>query len=478
MIHLKIERRGGASVALRDRKIKLPEEEPEARQEKPKKQKKEKIKVKRQKSEGDLRPLGRIIYLLMTAKEKLCASGLVSKKLAGERALIKARSGGCEDGYADYALKLRLIRTLLCILLVAAILLGLIFSGGRLGIDDLYYMAMDIGHMNSYTESSSGILNYTQTQTNCDFALYKKGLAVAGNSEVKIFNSTGRVTLTSGDIFSNPVIVTSNKYVLVYDLGGNKFSVYNSFKRLHTFTFDGKISYASMCEDGGFAVAVSSQDYNSVVYMYDEDCNKIGTYSCNEYVISAQMSQNGKYTAVLATSAKNGKMTSKITVLKKNGKKIYSQFNTDDVTPYKCEILDNNRIAVFCSDRMVVYSLKGKMKQEYMYNDSRLSYISFGEDAISLLFEDDLINGQNTLVVLNKNGRCIYSGKIQGSFTDICMYKDCVFLLTNNGICKFNFRTKVTVFEEATDTFGKILVCDKNRVLLCTHSRGIYFNIE
>lgn len=462
-------------MALRNKKMKPPEEETADGQKPPKK---EKTKVKKQKSEGDLKPLGKIVYLVTTAKERFCSSGFVSNKLAEERALIKARSGGCEGGYAEYALKLRLIRVLLCVLLVISVLLGLIFSGGRLGIDDLYYMAMDIGRMNSYTESSSGTLNYTQTQTNCDFALYKKGLAVAGNSEVKIFNSTGRVTLTSGDIFSNPVIATSNKYVLVYDLGGNKFSVYNSFKRLHTFTFDGKISYASMCGDGGFAVAVSSRDYNSVVYTYDEDCNLLGTYSCNEYVISAQMSQNGKYTAVLATSAENGKMTSKITVLKKNGKKVYSQFYTEDVTPYKCEILDNNRIAVFCSDRMAVYSLKGKLKQEYLYNDSRLSYISFGEDAVSLLFEDDLINGQNTLVVLNKNGKCIYSGKIQGSFTDICMYKDCVFLLTNNGICKFNYKTKVTVFEEAADTFGKILVCDKNRALLCTDSRGIYFNIE
>lgn len=438
---------------------------------------KEKIKkTHKVRSEDELSFAGKTIFVIESSINKFKKTKPVNLILSKERAYIKAKSGK-EDGYAEFAFKMKVVKIILYILLVLTVLLGLAFSKGRMNVDDIYYMAMDIGYMNSYSEQTSETLNYTKAQNNSDFALYKKGLAVASNSEITIFNATGRVTLSSGDIFSNPVIVTSDKYLLVYDLGGSKFSVYNSFKRLHSVTLDGKISYASMCEGGGFCVSVKTKDYNSVVYTYDEDCNRLGSYSTNKYVISSEMSQNGKYTAVLATSAQNGKMTSDITVLKEGKDTAYSKFDTADVTPYTCRIIDNDRIAVFCTDRLLVYSLKGKLKNEYIYPSSTLSYVSFGDDSMAILFQDDLINGQNKLVVLDKNGKIAYEGQISGNFTDMEIFKDYVFLLTNNGICKFNYKTNSTVVKNGVDTYGQILVCDSDRVLICTDSRGIYFNI-
>lgn len=433
-------------------------------------------KVKKKKRDKDISLVGRAIFTVTQAKDRLDRSAPVRKIVEEQRAIIKARTG-TDTGYADYALKLRLFRMMLCILLVVGILFGLIFSSGRLALDNLYYTALDVGYMNSYSETSTGVLNYTKTQISGDFALYKNGLAAVGNSEVKLFNATGRVTLTSGDIFANPVIVTSNKYILIYDLGGNKFSVYNSFKKIETVTLAGNIASASMCADGGFAIVEKTRDYNSVVHLYGEDCDLIGTYSSNKYVLSAEMSQNGKFTAVLSAYANDGEMNGYLTVLKKN-KKIYTEIDMGDITPYTCSFISDKNIAVFCSDRVLVYTVKGKLKGEYLYPDSRLSYVSHTDGAVSLLFEDDIINGRNTLAVINKNGKVLYEGKLQGSYTDMQIYDDFVFLLTNNGICKFNYKTKMMTFKEGTDTFGQILVCDKNRVLLCTDSRGIYFEME
>ena len=433
----------------------------------------EEKKVKKQRTDGDIGPLAKAIFYIERLRELTPIQKVISK----ERTMVKARCGS-DTGYADYALKTRLIRKLLVVVLVIAVLLGVIFSAGRLDIDNVYYSAMDIWYMNSYSESSTSTLNYTKAPISEDFALYKNGLVAASGSEVKIFNATGRVTLTSGDIFATPTIVTSNKYVLVYDLGGNKFSIYNSFKNIWTVTLDGSIAYASMSEGGGFAVVEKTQDYNSVVHIYDDDCNRVSTYSTNQYVISAEMSQSGRYTAVVSASAKNGEMTSKLTVLKQNKKKTYAQIDIGNLSPYTCKFISDNRIAVFCSDRVCVYNLKGKLKGEYMYPDSRLSYISYADGGLSLLFEDDLINGKNTLIVLNKNGKSIYSGQMSGSFTDMEMYDNYVFLLTNNGIYKFNYKTKITTIKKSADTFGELLVCSKDKVLLCTDSRGIYFDME
>lgn len=420
---------------------------------------------------------GKIIFRASQTIERLEQAAPIRKTIDRERASIRARCGS-DEGYASYALALNITRIFLVVILIISIILGLMFSGGRFKVDNIYYMSRDIAYMNSYSERAANILNYTKAQQNGDFGLYKNGLAVACNSEVKLFNATGRVTLTSGDIFACPVIVSSNKNLIVYDLGGSKLSVYNSFKKLRTLTFDGGIADVAMSENGNFAVAVKSQNYNSVVHIYNDGCEEISTYSSNKYTVSTQMSPDGKYIAVIGATASSGSMSAQLTVLKGSKNKIYAQLDIGELTPYTCRILDGDRVAVICSDRVCVYSLKGKLKGEYIYPDAQLSYISSGEDSLSLLFEDDLVNGQNTLTVLNKNGRSVYSGAIRGTFTDMQMYGDHVFLLTNNGITKFNYKTKITTFKQSENTFGRILACDKGRVLLCTDSYGIYFDIE
>lgn len=419
----------------------------------------------------------RVIFRTTQTLERLDRSAPISKAVEKERAAVRARCG-TDEGYAGYAIILNITRKLLVAVLVIAIILGLIFSFGRFKIDNIYYMSRDIAYMNSYSEKSANILNYTKAQQSGDFCLYKNGLAVACNSEIKLFNATGRVTLTSGDIFANPVIAVSNKNLIVYDLGGSKLSVYNSFKRLRTVTFEGSIADVSMSENGNFAVAVKSQNYNSVIHLYDDSCEEIGSYSSNKYTVATCISESGKYIAVVGATASNGSMSAQLTVLKKNKGKIYTQIDMGTLTPYTCEMLDDDRIAVICSDRVCIYSFKGKLKGEYIYPDSRLSYISSSNESLSLLFEVDLVNGQNTLTVLNKNGKDVYSGAMRGTFTDMQMYGDYVFLLTNNGISRFNYKTKITTFNQSENTFGKILACNDSRVLLCTDSYGIYFDIE
>lgn len=441
---------------------------------------KDKVKKSRKNTQDDGSSIsfaGKCIFYISKAVNTLRDSTPIKRAVSRQKELVKARCG-TDSGYAATAVGMRLSRILLIIALVITILLGVIFSAGRLAVDNVYYMALDIGYMNSYNEKPTGKLNYTKPQHSGDYALYKNGLVSASNNEIKIFNATGRVTLTSGDIFAEPVIVTSNKYFIVYDLGGHKFSVYNSFKRIETVSLDGKIAYAAMCEDGDFVIVEKTQDYNSVVRTYNESCELVSKYSTSGYALSAEMSENGKYTAVLTTSVKDGEMSAKLTVLKQNRKRVYAEVELEGVTPYECRFIDNNRIAVVCADRAYIYSINGKLKGEYTYPEGRLAYVSYTQGSMALLFEQDVVNGRNSLAVIGKNGKLQYSEKIQGSFTDMQVYDNYVFLLTNNGIYKLNYDTGIMTVREGKDTFGKILVCDKNKILLCTDSRGIYYNME
>ena len=98
-----------------------------------------------------------------------------------------------------------------------------------------------------------------------NFTLYRGGVAAVSPSRLSIFTSTGRRTLNITSGFSSPYMVSSGKYLLVYDTAGTTFSVYNSFARVYTETLDYPVTDACFLENGGFVIVTRSADSRSVV---------------------------------------------------------------------------------------------------------------------------------------------------------------------------------------------------------------------
>ena len=63
------------------------------------------------------------------------------------------------------------------------------------------------------------------------FASIGNGFALCGNSGVQLFSSTGRTTCTDSLKFKNPIMVSSDKYALIYDSGNYELAVYNAFSQ-------------------------------------------------------------------------------------------------------------------------------------------------------------------------------------------------------------------------------------------------------
>ena len=85
---------------------KIKKEKAQAIEKKPKKEKRQKIK--RDKSLFDS-----FLFFVAQLKSKLDRSAPVKKVVSEQREIIKARAG-TDTGYANYALKLRLLRIILC----------------------------------------------------------------------------------------------------------------------------------------------------------------------------------------------------------------------------------------------------------------------------------------------------------------------------------------------------------------------------
>lgn len=372
--------------------------------------------------------------------------------------------------YAAVSVCAGVIRTISAVLLVVFSVAILIFGRNTVSIDKVYYLFRDIYSMNSVGENDAELLNYSLPSSNQDFALYKKGLCSAGDGEIKLFTATGRVTVTLGSEMSNPRALASDSFVLIYDAGGNDFSLYNSFKKLYGESMNGKISVAAMSDKGRFAVVSSADNYRSQINLYNNNFSRIATYNKNDYVIDAKFDGSGRYLAVLSLNSSDGDFLSSITVYDTNKNKVYSSVSVHGVLSFEFDFDSSDRLFVTCSDRVLIFDKKCKQRGEYKFPDGTLKGVASGEGGVALIFENDPIYGKNTVYVVDNNGELDTSFEFIGDVLDIKYSDRYVYLLDSDSIQRVDVKNKSRFRSECFSEEAIILVCDRDKVMVCTPS--------
>jgi hypothetical protein len=173
---------------------------------------------------------------------------------------VKKNYDGKTDIYlAKASYRYAYIKRILCVALV--IVIALFILSGALSYEKLYYLAKDIKLANDYVNSELDTITYNvgNSQT---FATYREGLAIASRERFSIFTSGGRELLSFDHSYGNPALASSEKYILLYDVGGKQFSLYNSFSKVYDKTLENSIYGASISKKGTFAIITRSKDYD------------------------------------------------------------------------------------------------------------------------------------------------------------------------------------------------------------------------
>ena len=369
----------------------------------------------------------------------------------------------------------------MCCIIALCILLSiiLIFGGSIFSYEKVYYMFKDIEYINSFNEGRPQTLSYSKPLTNQNISVFKDGLAVASDSEIKLFTSTGRATLSIGSEYSNPKITTSDSYALIYDQGNRSFSVYNSFVCLYSERLNFPISSAHMSSRGDFCIVTKSKDYGSLVKVYGSDFRGEYEYSRNDYIVSAKLSNDGKYLAVASLDTENGVGKTSITLIRSGKDKVVFEISLTNSVPYDIAFLSNERIAVICESFAYVYDLNGKLQTEYKY-PHKLSDIAFGNDGFALVF-DASASGEGYIVsAFDKNGRAVRSFAVDNGVFDVKIHAENIFLLCDREIRRYNSARLTDEYESVSfsEEDAILTVFSSGEIMACTPSVAYYISFN
>jgi len=378
-----------------------------------------------------------------------------------------------EDNYFSFlSIKYNNASNIIFVLLVVVFVITLIFNSQLLTYTNFNYLFRDI---NSAAEAAGD--NYKSiSYTNDELRVVKKyrgGIITASSNDVAIYTATGRRTLFKSESFCSPQISASKKYAIVYELGAKKYNVYNSFAKVGGDELKHSISYATVADNGWFAVVTRDTDHTSVVYLYDDDMNLKNTYSfANANVFMVDIDANGKKIAIFKTSTNIDKFATEIMVCESGKKDIL--FDTSVSNGIVCGggFTENGNIQLVATDGYFLLDDNGRVISHSLF-DYNISRVSVASNGCAVALTCNKGEAKNKILVFDQNGKSTYDTEITGSIIDMEYYDGFVFINQGDTVLRLHSKKDISTVK-LSDEGGDIIVYDSNNILLCCQTKAKY----
>lgn len=312
-------------------------------------------------------------------------------------------------------------------------------------------------------------------QSNMSFTLYKGELAVAGNRTLKMYNFRGSETRSYEHGYSDPVLVSSEKYLLSYNVGTPSYSVYTSIARIHSGDAPGNIESAHMNSKGDYLLVCRSTDTKYVIYTYDSAFNPIAEYSKSRYVTSAAIGNDG---GVVITSFDSDGIAydCRIELYRDGSIEPDSTYSMAGIFPVKCGVWNNGGYFVICTDRVLFFDKSGALLRS---EESSFDYTSFSqsEDFLALSHDNDSLGSASSLVLYDNKGNEVLSKSFDGSISSVSVGNDNVYAITNSTAYMLSIDSGETK-SKSTDDGNAVLVSYGDFCVMCGKegAKGLLFS--
>ncbi len=366
-----------------------------------------------------------------------------------------------------YAYVKRIISVLIILVLIAFVL------SGNIAYSKFYYLAKDIRLASDFVNSSHDTITYNVGNSQ-SFVAFRSGIAVASRERLSIFSAGGKELFSANHSFGNPSLKANDKYVLLYDVGGKQYALYNSFSKTNEGTLNNVIYGASVSESGTFALITKTDKYDSVVSVYQQNGTKYDYNFANGRVYSVSLSENGLQFAVLLVFSDGADIRTEIRVYKLGSNDYSAKDLTFKGIPYEVKILNNGNILAVGAKGVNAFSSSLSLLGEYL-TDKEIYAYAFGDDNIAISHVSDN-EGKTDVVILNQRGkiekRFLHSDRV----IDVAVYKDYLFVQKISGFERTNIALGTTEKIELIGTDFKMIASDKDTLIICNDSYANFLN--
>ncbi len=364
---------------------------------------------------------------------------------------------------------------ILYVVLTVFVLVSLMINSEWITYENFYYFFSDMGDYITASDSEIEDVIYKADRKQA-FSMYGGKFAVAGNSGMKLYTSSGRLIIDDDDEISNPKLRESDRYLLMYDHGNTEFRIYNIFTEAFSANTDFAIYGADVADSGDFALVTADNKNSFAVHVYNNKFKLQKTYGKNGYVVDVAISSTGSSLAILSYSASGGEMNTEIYITRTDRAEPLSVVELDGSMPLYCEFTDMDRLIVVCDDAVYSFSSTGTKILELKFEKGTQTLLAdVNEHGAAVVTKS---SDKYELTVLDKSGNRVYNNALTDTVESVAICGGTVFIDTDDKIQKLDLLTRRIDEIEFSMPNAVMLAKSDNELLICLPNRVEYINFS
>lgn len=306
---------------------------------------------------------------------------------------------------------------ILCLAVFGGVLL--LKFGEYITYDNFVYLMRDF---NSVTENASDYTEVSyQAQESDVYVPFRDGFAAVGNSRVEVFDVGGTTLLNDAVSLSYPAAATSEKYLLVYDIGGTTYSIYNSITRVVKYETDMPIVSASVADDGSYIIVTEGKESKYLVKLYNSAFKLKMTVRKDKYVTDASISRDGDVFTVASVYEEGARFMGEIAFYKRGSDSEMASFTYNTSMPVSVASHTDGGFTVLFDDAVRFYNQKGESMGEHLLSGEKITYFESRDSGSLLVCEANSIGTENRVYAFDGEGKITFDRMVASRVYGACM---------------------------------------------------------
>lgn len=370
---------------------------------------------------------------------------------------------------------IRFARVLILLVMAVTAMLLIFINRDRISMDNFKRLAakIDLG-VYSTNVKDNAVIDYDY-DASAKIKAYKDGIARVSRENLVITDNIGTQFQSVLTGFNDPQILTTLKYVCVFDRGSNRLIITDSFSVVFDTTLEYNIVNVSMNDNGYLAVVTESEAYKNHVIVYNssfEEVYKIN--SMTRYIVSADISPDNKRVIVSSVYSKGESVISQINCYSlKESESLWDVNFENSVCVDVIAKTDGTFVGLF-EWGVCVLDKNGKEKYRHNLQNEILQAYSIGDDKNNIIVTSASHSGISTVTVFNNNGKEVSKTQLDFSVTSVDYKSGNIALLGVDNIYLYNTTGKQLSTRPNPNDATRVIFSDKTSVVSVSASSAVY----
>lgn len=359
----------------------------------------------------------------------------------------------------------------LMIALLFYIVCVMLFFGEYVTYDNLKYLVRDWSAMSLPGNEDFTNIVYNGTD-GMSFRYFRNGLAVCDVDSFLYYDNMG-IQLIDDDLnYANPAAISSDKYLLIYDVGGEEYAVYNQLTQIIAREAEGRIITGDIADDGSLILVTRSRETRFVVGVYNAAFNKTMNIYKENYVLDAAVSPNGKQIIICSAVPAETDFNAEVEICRSGSSERVALMTYEHTMPLDVLAADDGFI-LLCDNGIYFFDYEGHITKSAGFDGMSLTYADINNVTSAVVGSVNALGSENHVMIFDVNGNPLFDKVIRSRVTGIYASRNAddalAYFTTTDSVVKIMpDGTTVEHKPESGDVLSVIpldkdaLICQKN----------------